>query len=160
MALAYDKTHKPIELSGAAYIRLVRGGKIGYQSPDGSSKLSPIREGPFRIVRRVGKLAYELELPKDWKIHPVISIIHLEQAHDDEYDRPYPSLQDAAPILVGDQEEHEIEKIVQQAGDRVLVRWRDGSEDWEPLTTIQEDVPELLRRFQQKQRSKRHKDRN
>ena len=41
---------------------------------------------PLRIKRQVGKLAYELEIPKNWKIHPVISVAHLESVTIREYD--------------------------------------------------------------------------
>ena len=37
----------------------------------GSSKLAPRRHGPFKIVHVVSPVAYELELPKHWKIHLV-----------------------------------------------------------------------------------------
>jgi hypothetical protein len=44
------------------------------------------------VIERVGKLAYRLELPESMKIHPVISIAHLEPAPDPEKDpfkRPF-----------------------------------------------------------------------
>ena len=37
----------------------------------GSSKLAPRRHGPFKILHVVSPVAYELELPEHWKIHPV-----------------------------------------------------------------------------------------
>jgi len=43
--------------------------------------------GPFEVVEKVGKLAYRLRLPDGWKIHPVISIVHLEPAKEDPFDR-------------------------------------------------------------------------
>ncbi len=53
-------------------------------------KLSEPRVGPFVIKRTVGRLACELELPKTWKIHPVVSIAELEPlpAGQDPYHRP------------------------------------------------------------------------
>jgi hypothetical protein len=35
----------------------------------GAEKLKPRFYGPYRIIRRVGEVAYELELPKESKIH-------------------------------------------------------------------------------------------
>jgi hypothetical protein len=105
----------------------------------------------------VGELAYELELPSHLKIHPVISVIHLEQAYDDEYGRTIPP---PSPLIVDGREEHEIERIVEQKGTHCKVKWRyDDTETWEPIANLREDVPGLLSRFQQKQRQKRGKRR-
>lgn len=35
---------------------------------------------PFQIIERVGRLAYRLEIPTDWKIHLIFSIAQLEPA--------------------------------------------------------------------------------
>ncbi|KAJ6010298.1 hypothetical protein N7451_001710 [Penicillium sp. IBT 35674x] len=42
------------------------------------------------VLKRVGRLAYRLDLPPDLKIHPVISVVHLEPAPpgDDPWERP------------------------------------------------------------------------
>lgn len=62
----YDSRHKPLLLKPGdeAYIRLHKGynlpGKV-------SKKLGNQRCGPFPVVRRVGRLAYELKIPARWK---------------------------------------------------------------------------------------------
>lgn len=33
--------------------------------------------GPFKVLRRVGRLAYELEIPVYWRIHPVFTVVIL-----------------------------------------------------------------------------------
>ena len=81
----YDKRHTPIDLKGRASLQLVRRTAVGYKLP-GSTSISTIHVGPFTIKRKVNKLAYELDLPKRMKIHPIISIAHLEQAPDDPFD--------------------------------------------------------------------------
>ena len=55
-------------------------------------KLSNQRTGPFLIKRRIGRLAYELELPPRWGIHSVVSVTQLESAsaEEDPYQRPRP----------------------------------------------------------------------
>ena len=37
-------------------------------------KLSPRYYGPFKVLQRIGALAYKLELPKDGQIHPVFHV--------------------------------------------------------------------------------------
>ena len=87
----------------------------------------------------MGKLAYELEIPKSWGIHPVISVAHLEPAttqkndpfHEERPDHP-------GPVFVeGDTEtskSYEVESIVGKRTSKdkrgkmkveYLVRWKE-----------------------------------
>ena len=58
----------------------------GYTLPH-LTTLSPIKMGLFKILKKVHKLAYEIDMPKSLGIHPVISVVHLEQAPEDIWDR-------------------------------------------------------------------------
>jgi len=43
-----------------------------------SRKLSTKRLGPFPIIRKIGRSAYELKIPATWKsIHPVVNELYL-----------------------------------------------------------------------------------
>ncbi|RCI13201.1 hypothetical protein L249_1179 [Ophiocordyceps polyrhachis-furcata BCC 54312] len=44
------------------------------------AKLAKRQTGPFRVIKRVGHLAYRLDLDKSLNIHPVVSIIQLRPA--------------------------------------------------------------------------------
>jgi len=49
-----------------------------YNTNQPSKKLSAKRLGPFPIIRKIGKLAYELKIPSTWKsIHPVVNESYL-----------------------------------------------------------------------------------
>lgn len=111
MALMFDSEHQPIVLKDRAYLRIVRKAKKGYTLPD-SSAISPIRVGPFKILSQVNPLAYELELPRGLaKIHPIISIAHLEKCLDDLHGRPIP---EPPTVIFDDQEHFKIDLIVQK----------------------------------------------
>jgi len=43
-------------------------------------KIAQQRAGPFEIIKLIGKNAYKLKLPVNWKIWPVISVIYLDPA--------------------------------------------------------------------------------
>jgi hypothetical protein len=43
-------------------------------------------EGPFMVVKRVGKLAYKLDLPPEFRVHPVFHVCNLKPFHADEED--------------------------------------------------------------------------
>jgi len=108
MALYYDCKHQLTELTGAVYLRLSKPTSIGYKLAD-ANKLSIVKDGPFKIKRRVGKHAYELELPERLNhIHSVISIAHLEQVTEDPYNRhiELPGL-----IIVNDEEYYVFDRI-------------------------------------------------
>ena len=49
---------------------------------------------PFRVIRRIKRLIYELKLPSHWKIHLVFTIIMFKSGpavEDDPYNRPKPN---------------------------------------------------------------------
>jgi len=90
MAIYYDNKHKPISFNvgDQVYIRLAASLQPGYHLPhEVSHKLSQQRVGPFPVVEKVGRLAYKLRIPDTWKIHPVISVAHLEPYTPDAFDR-------------------------------------------------------------------------
>ena len=89
MKIYYDKKHMPLLMNPGdkAFLQLKQGYRIQGIKPD---KFSMERVGPFEIIRRVSPLAYELKLPSAMKIHPVVSVTHLEPAPhgDDPFNRP------------------------------------------------------------------------
>ena len=155
MSHYYNKNHMTKDMTSQVYIRMVKGINRGYRLP-GSTALSVVKQGPFKVLRKIGRLAYELELSPNIRIYPVISIIHLEPVIPDPYDRPRPK---PGPIPVGDQEEYTVQQIVDHEirGKTTFyrIRWQgyDANEDtWEPGQYIEFKVPELVRRYQQQKR--------
>jgi hypothetical protein len=68
--------------------------------------------GPFAIVEAVGPLAYRLDIPPTWRIHPVISVAHLKPAPEDPFERDTPAPPDIIQDDTGEHEEYEIEQIL------------------------------------------------
>lgn len=112
----FDKKHKNFELNvgDRAFLRLHKG----YRLPaEANPKLSNQYAGPFLVLRRQGRLAYELDIPNRWKIHPVVSVAQLEPAPKgpDPYDRPKLGFPEVAEDVPGDSVEwksYELDKIV------------------------------------------------
>jgi len=90
-----------------------------------NKKLSDRHLGPFQVLSFRGPMAYELELPNTWNIHPVFHISLLE---------PYQARPGVDPALrpeaveLDDDEEWEIEEIlddrVRYRKKQYLVRWK------------------------------------
>jgi hypothetical protein len=71
------RTDREFKLGQMVYLRLqpYRQSSVAYRR---ALKLLPRFYGPFRVVRKVGKVAYELDLPPDAKIHPVFHVSQLK----------------------------------------------------------------------------------
>ena len=86
--IVYDKHHKFLELKIDDQIFLHLHKKY-FLSFVKSFKLSIQRIESFKILERKNDLIYKLDILKNWKIHFVIFIVHLESIlkDDDFYDR-------------------------------------------------------------------------
>src|SRR5580692_3801331 len=123
--------------------------------PYTSAKLTPKRQGPFRIVKEVSPVAYQLELPKAWTIHNVFHSSILTpyketDEHRDNYQRPPPEMIDNA-------EEYEVELIINHRYHgkkrqlQYLIRWKGYSaadNTWEPADQVH--APDLVRKYHQR----------
>ena len=81
-----------------------------WSTDEGSKKLSDLRTGPFKVVRKVGDWAYQLELPDYLKVHDVFNIALLMKHKPD----PIPNRQppEPKPILVDNHKEYTIKKFI------------------------------------------------
>lgn len=105
--------------------------------------------GPFTVVKRIGKTAYELELPANMKVHDVFHASLLKPYHKDGRVQPPPP-----ELMVDGQEEFEVELILdrrlQKSGKKTkkyyCVKWRGYGHEhntWEPednLSHCQEKI--------------------
>ncbi|GMI89821.1 hypothetical protein HRI_002651400 [Hibiscus trionum] len=110
-------------------------------------KLAPKWFGPFRIVGKVGKVAYKLQLPKDSRVHPIFHISQLKKHIGSE------ECQSKLPVINPDGEiskeplkilDRRIGKKGSRAITEVLVEWTISfPEDatWEPLHQLQIQFP-------------------
>jgi len=134
-----------------------------YPSERPSRKLSEKRYGPFKIIEKISDLNYRLQLPDNWKIHPVF---HVDQLRKYNEDPKSPNFNEPPPDLIEDNEEYEVEEILDaehriEKGTRkrslhYLVKWvgyHSKDNTWEPLSHVS-NSPDALTAFYKKNPSK------
>jgi chromodomain-containing protein len=135
----YDNKHENryYAVGDKVYLRLHNG----YSIPDSdiSKKLRQQAVGPLKVLERVGKLAFRVELPPQLRIHDVISVAWLEPApkEDDPFRRPY---QPNPPPLSEHEDgaDYEVDAILAKRTIRrgrknilqYLVRWTGYGSQW------------------------------
>ena len=119
-----------------------------------TKKLDYTYIGPFRIKRKINSVAYEIDLPPNYKIHNVfhVKLIKKYVPSDNEHVIPPPPIQTNEYGYI-------IEKIIdvkrKGRGYQYLIKWLDyGDEDntWETRSTINDD--DLLREWHSKNADK------
>ena len=87
MKRAYDENHRPLYLKAGDWvnIRLHKGYNIPAVK---NKKLGEQYAGPVQVVKRVGRLAYQLDIPAYWKVHNVFTVAQLEPTFYPK-DNPY-----------------------------------------------------------------------
>ncbi|KAH0610200.1 uncharacterized protein H6S33_011727 [Morchella sextelata] len=117
-----------------------------------SKKFDWKRIGPYSVKRIVNPYAYELELPRSMKIHPVFHVSLLSPEAND----PLPGQQrlPPPPVEIEGEEEWEVEDILDSRKRRgrfeYLVRYMGYDEaSWQPLSDL-EHSPEIIRRFHER----------
>ena len=144
-----NQTFHPFKLGDTVWLDS-KNLKLGYPT----RKLAPKREGPFRILEVVSTHAYRLELPDQWRIHPVFHAALLTpfvetETHGANYLKP-------PPDLIDGQEEHEVEAIIahkrQGQKYRYLVKWLgypSSENTWEPEVNLKHSA-EILKAYKLK----------
>ena len=125
-----------------------------------SKKLDYKRIGPYRILKKINKNAYKLDLPATMRIHNVFHVSLLDKYREPVEGQKPP---EPAPIVVGeDDEEWEVERILDSRRRhrklQYLVQWAGYNHiqtSWEPAENLEnaaETVEEFHRENPQKPR--------
>ena len=137
-------------------LRHTRGHKMpNIKTNRPNDKLDFRKIGPFKILKKIGNVNYELEMPEGMQLkYPVFHVSLLEKAQIDEA-TGRPILDEI--IIIEDEEEWEVEKVLAvrrnpEENNRIeyQVRWKgyDPIHDtWEPVESF--NTMELIQDFQE-----------
>ena len=64
---------RQFEVGDLVYLRLQPYGQSSLKQK-GAKKLKPHFYGPYRVIHKIGEVAYELELPQGSKIHNIFHV--------------------------------------------------------------------------------------
>ena len=148
-----DKRRKNLEFQAGDFVMLkvspwkgvIRFGKRG--------KLSPRYIGPFRILQRIGPVAYKLELPEELSgIHNVFHVSNLRKSHvDDTMIVPLKDVQVDEKLRYQEEPEMVLERKVKRLRNKdigmVKVQWRHhrGTDvTWESEEDMKRKYPQLF----------------
>ena len=115
--------------------------------------------GPFKIKRVVNENAYELDLPPQLQIHPVLNISRLKVYHNGQRlfpNRPVPDSRPPPEVILEDGAAvFEVESILAKRGNgrrgtEYLVKWKGyplWESTWEPSSSLSQ-IPSVIREFE------------
>ena len=142
MAGYYDARHHPREFKVGDRV-LLRIKDYPRRAWGLHPKLGPQRIGPFRVLERIGQLAYRLELPGNIRIHPVVNVAKLEPARGEGHQAPLLELADGQQLYILESIHGERPAPIDDRHPRsqFLVKWRNMPEH----ENTWEDENELIR---------------
>ena len=133
--IVYDKHHKflKLKIDDQVFLRLHKRYFLSFVK---SSKLSIQRIESFKILEKKSNLTYKLDILKNWKIHFVIFIVHLESVlnDDDFYDRERSSHSKSIVEFNKNWHDYEVESLLKHRIKRYdrdksmfeyLIKWKD-----------------------------------
>ena len=66
------------------FLRLQPYKQMSLKNTKKDNKLSPKYNGPYKVLQKIGSMAYELELPASSQFHPVFHVSFLKKVIDDK----------------------------------------------------------------------------
>lgn len=114
-------------------------------------KLAAKYFGPYKVIRKIGEVAYEVELPEGTRVHPVfhVSLLKKYVGSSSMVSSTLPPTDNAGQFML-EPEEILGRKMVKRHNvpvTQILVRWKFAQPEdatWEDLEIIQQQFPEFL----------------
>ena len=148
-----DNRRRPLEFQIGDWVFLKVSPMKGVMRFGKKGKLSPRYIGPYQIIRRIGMVAYELDLPADLEaVHPVFHVSMLRKCIGDPSKiMPVKEIQimedlnfEEQPVVILDRQ---IRRLRNKEVASVKVLWRNNNREettWESEDLMKKRYPQLF----------------
>ncbi|KAI0516621.1 hypothetical protein KFK09_009298 [Dendrobium nobile] len=149
----YDAKHRPVEFEVGEFIFLKVSPMKGVQRFGKVEKLSPRFIGPYEIIKKIGNMAYILDLPVHMQgIYNVFHISILQKYVSDDSKRIQSKSIDLQPNLKYIEEpelilDYDVKQLRHRTIPFVKILWKHGTEKdatWEKKAGIRSRYPHLF----------------
>jgi hypothetical protein len=126
-----------------------------------SAKLDDKWRGPYRVIEKVGRASYRLDMPAGWRGYNVFNRDRLKPYHEPEFDVQRHVTAPSPPQLIEGEEEWEVEAIhggrTRKGAKQYLVRWKGytpENDTWEPEENLA-NAKDAIKAFEARGRATR-----
>jgi transposase InsO family protein len=149
------RSERSFEVGDWVFLRLQPYKQMSLKQAKKDNKLSPKYYGPYKVLQKIGTMAYKLELPASSRVHPVFHVSCLKKVIGDKIpvQTILPELDEEGKMILEPEAitDTRIHQLRNRSISEYLIKWRKlPAEDstWEDESFIQKH-PELLKRCRQ-----------
>jgi hypothetical protein len=146
------RSERSFEVGDWVFLRLQPYKQMSLKQAKKDNKLSPKYYGPYKVLQKIGTMAYKLELPASSRVHPVFHVSCLKKVIGDKIpvQTILPELDEEGKMILEPEAitDTRIRQLRNRSISEYLIKWRKLlAEDstWEDESFIQKH-PELLKR--------------
>ena len=157
MTIFWNEKHRSLELHDKVFLKMAKQKAIDYHLSK-SSSLIVKKIDPFSIKKKIKNLVYELKFLRSMKIHLVISVIHLKQAREDDFEKKTTSASSGS-VIVNEAPQWVVDRVVEKKirddKPEYKIKWKEYDEiTFESEEDIIQNISDLIRKFNERKSRK------
>ena len=146
------RSERSFDIGDWVFLRLQPYKQMSLKQAKKDNKLSPKYYGPYKVLQKIGTMAYKLELPASSRVHPVFHVSCLKKVIGENLpvQTIFPELDEEQKIILEPESvtETRTRQLRNRSISEYLIKWKNlPTEDstWEDENFIQKHL-ELLKR--------------